>query len=366
MVAIFTNSHPAAAFSMDNHAEITRHAFHFIADDVLNEIVDGNLDEDEGEAQDLSERHAVNCEFRAGANYRNKRYREVIEALRNPPANDPDKAARYFGHLLHGIQDFYSHSNWIPSGNQGLGIRGRLFDSGLGLWPVPKPYRVLFDDVMIVEGDLPDPTRMTIRLPADENGFVAGAVPIIHDGRIEFEPGPPTRFLNFVMAGGHQYRGLMTAGAPRPKKGIPHNCPPIDASCDIATPENVCLRHGPSRGIDSGTFPAHLIPNYWGSGYLNLDGDGTGDWEDAQTYAKLQTQHEWCRLLHLSRTLDPTFVASGRLLGTWVETDTKTITPHITSSRCARRGDIQKARPPSAAQRDGNVSFLRVFCHKGR
>jgi hypothetical protein len=66
---------------------------------------------------------------------------------------------------------------------------------------------------MIVEGDLPDPTRMTIRLPADENGYVAGAVPIIHDGRIEFEPGPPTRFLNFVMAGGHQYRGLMTAGA---------------------------------------------------------------------------------------------------------------------------------------------------------
>jgi hypothetical protein len=75
------------------------------------------------------------------------RYQQVVDALREPQTGYPNRAACLFGHILHGIQDFYAHSNWIPTSPEGLGIRGRLLDSGLGAWPLLKPYSKLFDDV---------------------------------------------------------------------------------------------------------------------------------------------------------------------------------------------------------------------------
>src|SRR3546814_6214616 len=87
----------------------------------------------DGCSSDLfDERHAQGCRFRDHAAYVNKRYRQIVHALHAPPTDDPDRAARYFGHLLHGLQDFYSHSNWIPRPPEGLGLRNRILDSGLG------------------------------------------------------------------------------------------------------------------------------------------------------------------------------------------------------------------------------------------
>jgi hypothetical protein len=121
---------------------------------------------------------------------------------------------------------------------------------------------------------------------------------------------------------------LMTSGAPR--FAGDQLCPPVAASCDIASPANVCLRHGDSRS--EGTSSR----NFDGAGRMNLDGDGDGDWFQARHHARLQTRHEWCRLLHLSRELDPSFVASGRLLGNWVATDAGANTPHIPGTPCER------------------------------
>ena len=315
--AIIASTRPALAFGSDGlfseiHERITRNAFPFMTSSILNVIVAGNLDEDEGDEADLAERHAQNCRFRDSAAYINTRYRQVVEALREPRADDPNRAARLFGHILHGVQDFYAHSNWIPTPPQGLGIRGHLFDSSLGLWPLPAPYSILFDDVAVIEGD--PPAGVSVRLPADANGRVSSAVPIIQDRR--------------TVADGRQFRGLMTSAAPRhPGDQL---CPPVGGNCDIDSPDNVCLRHGEKRsaGTSARTFD--------GAGRLNLDGGGGGDWFEARHHARLQTRHEWCRLLHLSRVMDPTFVASGRLLATWVGTDTGTNTPHIPGTPCER------------------------------
>jgi len=304
---------PASAFGGGIHERITRNALPFLTGGVLDVIVAGNHDEDEGAAADLGERHAQNCQFRAGAAYANMRYRQVVDALREPSASDPNRAPRLFGHILHGAQDFYSHSNWIPMPPQGLGIRGRILDSGLGPWTLPVPYAALFDDVVVVEGD--PPQNVSVRLPADANGRVSSAVPTVQDRRIG---GPGRRPL----------RGLMTSGAPRHPGDL--LCPPVGAVCDIASPENVCLRHGDSRSAGTSSR------NFDGAGRMNLDGDGGGDWFDARHHAVLQTRHEWCRLLHLTRDLDPSFVASGRLLGTWVGRDNETATPHIAGTPCAR------------------------------
>ncbi|MCA1577469.1 MAG: hypothetical protein LC794_08930 [Acidobacteria bacterium] len=323
LATIATDTEPASAFSTAIHERITRNAFPFMTDHVLKTIVDGNEDEDQGREKDLAERHAQNCRFSDSADYANMRYQQVVDALREPQANDPDRAARLFGHLLHGIQDFYSHSNWISTAPEGLRIRGRLFDSGLSLWALPKPYSKFFDDVVLVEGDPPD--GVSIRLPADANGRVSSAVPIVLDRRIFAQPQPS------ASVSGQRFRGLMTSAAPRPgDKPGDQRCPPVAANCNIATPENVCLRHGEKRnaGTNARSFD--------GVGRMNLDGEGGGDWFDARHVARLQTRHEWCRLLHLSRDLDPTFVAAGRLLGTWVKTDSGAITPHIQGTPCAR------------------------------
>ena len=323
IATIATDTEPASAFSTAIHERITRNAFPFMTEHVLQTIVDGNEDEDQGPEKDLAERHAQNCRFSDSAAYINMRYRQVVDALREPQANDPDRAARLFGHLLHGIQDFYSHSNWISTPPEGLAIRGRIFDSSLGLWPLPAPYSKLFDDVVVIEGDPPE--GVSVRLPADANGRVSSAVPIVADRRIFDQP------QTSAAADGQRFRGLMTSAAPRP--GDPpgaQRCPPVSANCNIATPENVCLRHGEKRNAST------KARSFDGAGRMNLDGEGGGDWFDARHVARLQTRHEWCRLLHLSRDLDPTFVASGRLLGTWVKTDTGPITPHIFDTPCAR------------------------------
>ncbi len=348
-LAFLADTRSASAFGGGIHETITRNALPFVKTSVLNVIVAGDLDEDQGAEADLAERHAQNCRFRDSADYINMRYRQVVEALREPQSNDPNRAARLFGHILHGLQDFYSHSNWIPKPPQGLGIRNRLLDSGLGFWPRPEPYSVLFDDVAVVEGD--PPTGVGVRLPADANGRASSAVPIVSDRRIFAGTGKE----GGITAGkGKQFRGLMTSGAPRhPGDQV---CPPVNASCDIATPENVCLRHGEKRDSDTSSR------NFDGAGRMNLDGDGGGDWFDARHHAKLQTRQEWCRLLHLTRDLDPTFMASGRLLGTWVGTDSGTTTPHIVGTACERGAVrhhlIEISATPGSDAPSGAVPFV--------
>jgi hypothetical protein len=341
LATVVTDTEPAAAFSTAIHERITRNAFPFMTDHVLNTIVDGNEDEDQGAEADLAERHGSNCRFRDSAEYVNMRYRQVVDALHEPQASDPNRAPRLFGHLLHGIQDFYSHSNWIPTPPQGLGIRHRILDSGLGFWAQPEPYSKLFDDVVVVEGN--PPQGVSMRLPADANGRVSSAVPIVLDHRI----------FGLASTNPKRYRGLMTSAAPR-HPGDQH-CPPVGGNCNIDSPENVCLRHGDKRsaGTSARTFD--------GAGRMNLDGEGEGDWFEARHYARLQTRQEWCRLLHLSRDLDPTFVASGRLLGTWVKTDRGTITPHIPGTPCergaARRHLVEISATPGT-NAPGTVPFV--------
>src|SRR5688500_16753071 len=87
LAAAFAGDTPrAAAFGWDGfqsiHARITRNAFPFMADGVLGTVIDGNLDEDQGDEADLAERHGVNCRFRDGAAYANMRYQQVVAALR--------------------------------------------------------------------------------------------------------------------------------------------------------------------------------------------------------------------------------------------------------------------------------------------
>ena len=234
---VVAHPRPAATFSGSIHSRATRNALPFLGTVPRMIVVSGNLDEDQGDEADLAERHAQNCRFRDSAKYINMRYRQVIDALRDPQPNDPNRAPRLFGHILHGLQDFYSHSNWIPTPPQGLGLRNRLLDAGLGEWPVWEPYSNIFDDVAVVEGDAP--AGITVRLPTDASGKVSSAVPIIVDRRIFATTGKAA-----AKSTEKTYRGVMTSGAPRhPGDQL---CPLVAEKCDVASTWR-CSVNSPAR-----------------------------------------------------------------------------------------------------------------------
>jgi len=327
-VLVFARSPTANAYEPSNHSSITRLALPFLVDDLLNRVVWGNADEDDGDAEDEVRRHGQNCVFSLSADYINGRYRSIDQALRQP-GDDTYKAVRLFGHITHGIQDFYSHSNFIPTPPEGLGIRDRIFDNGLSWWPVHPAYSTLFGDVKIVEG--PPPPGMTAILPRDAQGRATSAVPII-------------------TADGKTYRGLMTSVSGKVITKKTQLCPPVGDACVVGPSggrpaEALCLRHS-DRDFGDGNKTFSLSkPAVTNSpfkpprneGRMNMDGDGGGDWSISREYAKRQTQHEWCRLLHLSRELDPSFAETGLILGTWVKQDVPGATPHIPGTACERR-----------------------------
>lgn len=362
---------PASAYGTGIHERITRNALPFLSGGVLDVIVDGNEDEDQDDEADLTERHGQNCRFRDSAAYANMRYEQIIEALRQPRANDPNRAARLFGHITHGIQDFYSHSNWIPKPPEGLGIRNRLLDSGLGLWTVLDPYTNIFDDVVVIEGAPPD--GVSAILPRDAQGRATSGVPTVTDRRIFGRRDIAARRI-LRDPGVRTYRGLMMSVSGKTNAGNQF-CPPAGSDCAIKAPpgrpaEALCLRHGSKRshGDSAKTFSIEssrsLVPPFRKTtteGRMNMDGDGGGDYFDSRHYAKLQTQHEWCRLLHLSRDLDPSFGASGLLLGTWVATDSGATSPHLPNTPCtrgvAKRHLVEVSATP-AANAPGPVNFV--------
>src|SRR3546814_5858437 len=62
----------AHAFIKDIHERVTLEGLPFIKADVLEAIVSGNLDEDEGKEASFDERHAPGCRFRDHAAYVNR------------------------------------------------------------------------------------------------------------------------------------------------------------------------------------------------------------------------------------------------------------------------------------------------------
>ena len=86
-------------------------------------IVDANIAVDKD--QETAARHFDGEAFDAGQTILVDRKAEVIAALK---AGDGSKARAKLGDALHGVQDFYAHSNWVELGktdiNYDLGKKG--------------------------------------------------------------------------------------------------------------------------------------------------------------------------------------------------------------------------------------------------
>ncbi len=94
--------------NLDNHRQITREGCSPTLDATqIDIVVNANLQEDD--LQGLSSVHFDNCAFSEGA----AKIRENRASIRQHSDRLSPSALTAFGRLLHTVQDFYAHSNWI-------------------------------------------------------------------------------------------------------------------------------------------------------------------------------------------------------------------------------------------------------------
>ena len=247
----------------------------------------------------------------------------------------------------------------------GLGNSQPAARFGLGLWKKPEPYSCCLA------------TSWSLKVTAGGVTLVCPAMPMASPPPYRLSWTGASSVRRQLLQGEDQVwcRQRRWPAVPRSddlrgtSRGVDQQCPPVaknQKNCSVDDPENVCLRHGEGRASDTSrrTFD--------GVGNLNLDHEGDGDWFQARHYARLQSRHEWCRLLHLSRDLDPTFVAAGRLLATWVGTDSGANTPHIPGTACQRGAvrrhgvEISATPGPDAPQSVPFVVFRSDFTSSAR
>ncbi|MFP6873569.1 MAG: hypothetical protein VCA55_08660 [Verrucomicrobiales bacterium] len=155
-----------------------------------------------------------------------------------------------FGQLLHPVQDFYSHTNWVDYDPTDV----PLFESGIGPWIAPSPYGTIRRgalDLIVVEGLDP---------PAPITGFV-----------IRQTPSGVNRLVD-VIGEDEVVIGLGLVS---------------DASSSSLSPPGARIPHGSQDASDDATS-------------ISKDTSVRTNHRAAFDAAIRQTRHEWCRLLHLA------------------------------------------------------------------
>jgi len=248
---------PAHAFLEKIHQEITRDELGFLKPGKLTIINKQHIEEDNtlGRAGRDS-RHFNDCEFEGASTHIRKQYTRLLRAVSD---KKHDVAAERFGELLHTVQDFYAHSNWVESGQTGL------LDSSLSDWPQLTPMQRLPNGVVLLE-------KQGKKEPGGTIQIAAAMSVALKDGR-----------------GTH--RGIVTGAVWRWG-----NCPKA-------------IHDKLGHWKDSPKYLRLLVPKRPMG--LNKDDPSAGArHQAAKALARKATHHEWCRLLSLVSKSGPDALSS--------------------------------------------------------
>jgi len=224
-------------FGAPLHEDITSAGLNFLKPAVLDDIVNEHLFM---ESQIGPTNHFDDCRFQGTTQNINALYNRAVNAL-NPASPDLGDAPDAFGQLLHPVQDFYSHSNWVDSGQT------TLIDDGFSLWTVLTPYSIAKGFVIVQGEDIPTGTTVTLAGKSVIVTTQTGTFPGLITGTFTIIPG-----------------GIGT-----------DDCP-----------DSASVKHGDL-----------LIPS--SPSDLNKDDSSKPGHGLARNLATEQTTHEWCRLVDL-------------------------------------------------------------------
>jgi hypothetical protein len=101
---------PVNAFKSGIHGDIDDDSLSFLQSDILNRISSADVDETDGG----SEFHLYSCDFQGTTENINGLYDQLVTNIQDVDAPET------FGKLLHPVQDFYAHSNWVELGRNDL------------------------------------------------------------------------------------------------------------------------------------------------------------------------------------------------------------------------------------------------------
>lgn|GEM_PF-4906280 len=113
------------AFKWEGHKLITRTGLAGVEPRAMQEIIDGNLSVDKGKLEKYKPGHFDNDTFRQGSGFIVKHFNQAIDLLGLCQSRE---ARKHFGMVLHTIQDFYAHSNYVEKKLAGQNIAIDLFN----------------------------------------------------------------------------------------------------------------------------------------------------------------------------------------------------------------------------------------------
>ena len=315
----------------EGHKKVTGYLGPFMRPEVWSVIWNGNYAQDNpfGSFANDGQRHFQSCLFRnkpyvvanihyidpGSIEYIRDTYSNAIAYL-DPLDPEPLTAADRFGKLLHTVQDFYSHTNWINLLNLSAPnpvSSADLFENTLGEWPLIDWLGPVRDDIIL--GQVP------------ANGFLPAGWSVTQSETSEIPifttPDGPRRGL---ITGWNE-----TGACPDVREGLK-----VDDYSHLEIlpiPRTNRLPHGESKIAGQTDFVHEITDGWKDAGYqaerpchdgyptyvcLQKDTPGRPDYGQAIQLAKLQTAQEWCRLLHLtnpdrSRTNVAVHQHAGRL-----------------------------------------------------
>ena len=313
---------PASAFcnewgvlGWDLHCDDAGHdavstSLNFLRPFVYVEISSQVKEQDSGANEFKPERHFDSCRFAETTAYIRGQHGATISFL-DPADPDPFRATVEFGDLLHPVQDFYAHSNWIELLEETYGVGAYvdsafLIDGGTGPYRDLSPMSVVRDDIRVGETVLDAEGHPTLQ------GWTA-------------DLGPMSAIPTLEQAGFAPQRALITGWN---EHGA---CPDVRAgTIDDRFADDGARTTRLTHGEGSDDRPCDDDYPTWVC--LNKDEPGRPYYGEALTLAAWQTQQEWCRLLHLAKASDFAWDATSALMTLWADPEEP---PHPAATSCA-------------------------------
>jgi hypothetical protein len=223
---------PVNAFMPKVHSDINNKSLSFLKPDILSKVNSGDEGADKNGEFRHREYHSIGCDFQGTTENINRLYDQVVSNI-----DDKDTMAKTFGLLLHPVQDFYAHSNWIELGRNDL-----VESNSDSKWPVLKPFQEYKGVIIVQRGD---------------------------EGKGEHYDMPdgytldPDSKVVYVSTSDGTHPGLISATSSEYNNTCPH--------------EDISIAH-------------HEI---------NKDSESRKGYDQARALAEAQTINEWCRLQNL-------------------------------------------------------------------